>query len=108
MENTHNPLCILPREKPQKFFLLFSCDLWKSTDTMKLVSVCSTPTRIKNAVIRALDEGYMRYGYAEGKAKEEMIAEFKSDYRQLDRRSVNDRLWCGFIDIIEDGADYGE
>ena len=106
MGNTH----LTDKEKgaSKELLLLFACDPWKSTDSMKLVSACTTPDLLRDAVIRALDEGYMKYGYQTDTATaQEMMEEFKNDWKLREVNSVNDRLWCGFIDKVEDGADYG-
>ena len=104
MGNTHIP----DKETPNELFLLFTCDPWKGTDSMKLASVCSTPELLQAAVNRAIQEGYMKYGYqADTASVQEMLEEFESDWKLRDLRSVNDRLWCGFVDKVKDGADYG-
>lgn len=86
-------------------YLLFNCDEWKSSSSMTLRAAATTETKIKKAVLRAIQSEEMLYRKDLGLSKSEQIRLFKEDWEKLTRDRLNDHLLFGFLEIAYDGED---
>ena len=93
-------------EENEKLYVLFCCDLWKSTGSMILESVCTTRDLAEQAIVRAIRNGYMKYGWDNDAGIEAMVSLFKEDWELRTLRDVNDKLLCGFLDTVSNGDRY--
>ena len=94
------------RNTKKQIFPLFSCDVWKGADSMRLMCACSTPTKVRNAIGRAISNGDIGYGYDESATAAEMVKQFKEDWKLRTRADINDRMIGGFFDYTIDGEVY--
>lgn len=96
------------QKSKKQIFLLFSCDEWKGTESMQLVSVCLSETMLKRAIIREIRDGNMMYNPLTSLdcTREEMIQEFKDDWAFRSRQEINGKLVGGFYDYTYNGEQY--
>lgn len=88
----------------KQIFLLYSCDEWKSKDTMILVCASTATTKIRKAIIAQLNSNDMEYSNGEKLTEQKQIAMFKKDWKTELRDNINDKLRFGFFDYVYDGA----
>lgn len=90
----------------KQIFLLYSCDAWKSNDSMKLLTATTSTTRLRRFIESKIMSGDMRYAdsgetYCEKKA----VQQFCTDWKTITRAGVNSQLDEGFIDYVYDGEE---
>lgn len=88
---------------PKQIFLFYSCDNWKSTDSMRLVCASTSPSKIKKAIIAKLNEEAMEYGDDDNLPVKKQVQRFKDDWKNKTRDDINNSLKYGLYDYVYDG-----
>lgn len=96
------------KSKKQIFFY-FTCDTWKSRDSMRLVMATTSQAKMRRFVEKQIQEDPdVRYtnGSLEDPfdAKTEML-QFRADWKTLNRGKINDRLEGAYLDYAYDGEE---
>lgn len=90
------------QKMPQQIFLVYTCDEWNSTDSQRLICATTQADEARDALIEGIDEGAICYDDSLGSV-DEMISEFKSDWKKLDRNGINSKLSFGYYTYVYDG-----
>lgn len=91
------------KEKGKKqIFILFRCDEWEGTDSMRFCGATTSPTRLKSMIVSEIKEGNMIYGSEEDSVSTQ-IKNFKADFKKETRTIINGRLKYGYYDYVYDG-----
>lgn len=89
-----------------KIFLVYSCDIWKSKDSMRLLMCTSSPQKLESCIVKKIMNDDFYYGYGGEQSCSESAAMFKKD---LDAAAtiayINDHLDYGFVDYCYDGEE---
>lgn len=93
----------------KQIYLYFTCDTWKSRDSMKLVMATTSQTRMRRfAEKQILEDPEVRFtnGSIEDSAdpKAEML-QFRAAWKTMNRNDINDRLNGAYIDYAYDGEE---
>ena len=76
-------------------YLLYSCDIWKSKNTMRLEIATTDITKLKNKIIREIEIDNMNV----------VEKDYKSFILNNPPHEINIALDNGYIDVVEDGED---
>ena len=90
----------------KQIFLLYSCNAWKNRHSMKLLTVTTSPTRLRRFIENEIMNGNMRYAdngetYSEKKA----VQQFRAEWKAITRDEINGQLDKGFFDYVYDGEE---
>lgn len=93
-------------KKCKQIFLLYSCDVWKGCESMKLLTATTSLFKLRRFIESEIMNGDMRYDdsgetYSEKKA----IQRLRADWKTMSRDEINGRLNEGFIDYVYDGEE---
>lgn len=93
------------KKSKKQIFLLYSCDEWKSTDSLRLVCATTSPTKMKMAIASMIEAGEMEYFMEEDTTDnlKKAAKRFREDWKYLTRRDLNNYLKYGFYDYAYDG-----
>lgn len=90
-------------EKSKKqIFVLFSCDVWKTWASKRLIGATTSPTKLKKMIIEEIKEEGMTYGNEEASIAKQ-VAQFKKDFKEKPKDDINSLLTYGFYDYVYDG-----
>lgn len=90
--------------KKRQIFLCYSCDEWKSTDSMRLIMATTSATRLKMFIANEIAKGNMEWS-GEGNTRAQKAASFKKAFSKETRGALNSALTYGFFDYIYDGEE---
>ena len=85
-----------------QIFLIYSCDEWCSTDSLRLICATTSPSVVRNVIVNEIENDGMYYDSSE-LTREEMIEMFKEDWDKKDRGYINGKLSFGYYDYTMDG-----
>lgn len=93
----------------KQIYLYFTCDAWKSRDSMQLVMATTSQTRMRKFVEKQImedDEVRFTNGALEDPAdpKAEML-QFRTAWKTMPRDNINDRLSGAYIEYTYDGEE---
>lgn len=93
------------KESKKQIFLLWSCDEWKSTDSMSLVCATTSPTKMKMAISGMIESGDMEYftGDDTSTNPQKAAKQFREDWKEITSNTLNNSLRYGFYDYVYDG-----
>lgn len=87
----------------KQIYTVFTCDIWKGTDSMKL-ALCTTSVRkVKSFIASEIEKGNMEYNDGDEINAKQQVKKFRSEFDWRTRDVINDRLAYGFIDYCYDG-----
>lgn len=90
----------------KQIFLLYSCDAWKSNDSMKLLTATTSTTRLRRFIESKIMSGDMRYADSgETYCGKKAVQQFRTDWKTITRAGINSQLDEGFIDYVYDGEE---
>lgn len=89
--------------KKQTIYLLFWCDVWKSS--MSLCGAGTSPSHVRRLIERELHAKAMTYGNIT-RTVTEQIRELRADWKEQDLSQINDKLAYGFCDTTACGETY--
>lgn len=107
----------------KSIYLLFTCDEWKSRDSMRLACATTDLEKLKNAIIESIKVDSMVYTHGEMADAACDPSEFEEDWDSsvvpatkvsLSERArscavdkalsdINDNLSFGYIEVVDDG-----
>ena len=90
------------KNSKKQIFVLFSCNTWKTYDSMRLVGATTSPTKLKMMIIEEIKDGNMAYKDEEASINQQ-VTQFKKDFKEKIRGEINSLLTYGFIDYMYDG-----
>ena len=85
-------------------YLIYSCDVWKATESMKLVMATASTRKLKSFMSQKIEDEDFEYSDGTPSVPKREAAQFKKDFACLPIREINDRLHCAFIDSCVDGV----
>lgn len=94
----------------KKIYLLYSCDIWKSRDSMRLLMATTSKMKMKLFIQRKIGAEEMEYPCCEQGVQKDMlprleVALFRKDFENETIRTINDKLRYGFLDYVIDGEE---
>lgn len=87
----------------KQIFLLYSCDEWKTKDSLRLVCASTSANKIKKAIITSIKNNEMEYTDGNELSLTKSVILFKKDWESALRDIINDRLKYGFTEYVYDG-----
>lgn len=90
------------QKSKKQIFVLFRCDIWKGSDSMRLCGATTSPTKLKAMIASEIREGNMCYGDEDEKV-DTQLKNFKNDFKAKTRDVINSNLKYGFYDYVYDG-----
>ena len=86
-----------------KIYVLFSCDEWKSTDSMQMICATTDPNRMADVIEAELAADNMSFFWGNSSEDDfvEAFRRFKAENGDLG--DVNSPLEYGHLEIVEDG-----
>lgn len=82
-------------------FIVFACDDWKSTDSMRLVSATTSRAKLKELVATCVESERFEYGED---SVEDAATQLRKDFESgLSIYDINNNLRFGIITAAEDG-----
>jgi len=83
-------------------YIVFSCDAWKSRDSMRLVAATTSHTKLKKIVSNCVETEMFEYGEGDAKTSASQLRkDFDNGHSVY---GINDSLKYGFIDVVDDGV----
>lgn len=90
----------------KQIYYLHSCDEWRSSESMRLLFVGTSVTKLKMKIAREIREGNMEYdNYTLPRA--EQARRFLADFKTLTRQEINCKLTYGIYDYCHDNEELG-
>ena len=89
----------------KQIYLVYSCDEWKSTDSMKLMMATTSQRKLKSYIVKAIKDGDFVYSWTDNESKAEQISGFKYSFKYSTRYDINNKLKYGYIDYCYDGEE---
>ena len=86
----------------RQIYLVYSCDDWKSTDSMRLEMATTSVRRLKSFIAKKIKAGDYYYGSEE---ESRQVERFKRDFDTETRDYINSLLIYGFYDCTYDGEE---
>ena len=83
-----------------KIYTLFTCDEWKSNDSMRLAFIGTSKQKLRKCVINMIENKNMEYNNPNAPIRQQ-IKDFKIDFDNNNMRLVNSSLQYGMIGIYE-------
>lgn len=90
--------------KKKQIFLVYSCDEWKSADSMVLLMATTSVSRLKMFIANEIARGNFEW-YGEGNTRAQKAASFKKAFSKETRDALNSALTYGFFDYVYDGEE---
>ena len=84
-------------------YILFSCDEWKSNDSMQMICASVYPEKMLDVIENEIDEGNMTFYYGNSEEDESLSAFRKFRSEGADLKFINGPLEYGHLEIVEDG-----
>lgn len=83
-------------------YLLYTCDAWKGTDSMRLTVATTSTSRLKKAIEDRLHAEDMVYGDEKSAVKEQLYR-FRQDWKEMTADELNVLLKYGYIQEVGNG-----
>lgn len=100
---------LLPASKVSKqIYTLFTCDDWKTRDSMSLLMVTTSVRKLKSFIVRKIADETFVYdndGFSSSAQVELFESDFESGLIYGNLSVINDRLLYGFLDQHDDGEE---
>lgn len=87
----------------KQIYTVFTCDIWKGTDSMRLVLCTTSVRKVKSFIANEIEAGYMEYNDGTESTTKQQVKKFRSEFDWKTREEINNRLDYGFIDYCYDG-----
>lgn len=87
-------------------YIVCSCDIWKTTDSMRIITATTSVTKLKQLIAQLIEDGTFGYGVRQNSYGKDAASRFREDYnnRNLHVDVLNDVLLYGYIEAVADGA----
>lgn len=89
----------------KQIYLVYSCDTWKSTDSMQLIMATTSKRKLKSYIAKAIKSDDFEYSWTDNESKTKQAAEFEHDFEHSLRYDINTKLKYGYIDYCYDGEE---
>lgn len=90
----------------KQIFLVYACDSWKSTSSMKQPIMVTTSVRkLKSFIAKKIKAGDFIYTHGTAMSETKQAAMFRADFETLTMREINDCLVYGFYEYVYDGEE---
>lgn len=91
--------------KRKYIYVLFSCNEWKSPESMRLVGATFSPRRMKSLIKAEIEKSSMYYKKGNDEAtQKEQLKMFNEDYANKGENFVFCNLENGYVEIVRDGV----
>ena len=84
-------------------YILNSCNEWKETSSMILVTATTSIRKIKSIIIQEIKDGNMEYNRKGDISTTKQIKALKEDWAEYGSDFVFNALEYGYVEIVEDG-----
>lgn len=88
----------------KQIYTVFTCDDWKSTNSMKLIMCTTSKRKLKSFIASKIKDDTFGYDDEE-RSKTKQIEQFKFDFNTGLRDIINERLHNGYFDYCYDGEE---
>ena len=88
----------------KQIFYLHSCDEWRSHDSMRLLFIGTSVTKLKMKSAKEIREGNMEYSDASLPRKMQ-VERFLKDFKTKTREEINCNLTYGMYDYCHDNEE---
>lgn len=88
----------------RQIFVVFSCDEWKSTNSMRLLMATTSGCKLKSYIAKRIKDDTFGYGDEE-LSKKKQVEKFKFDFSASTIGTINSRLHNGYYDYCYDGEE---
>lgn len=90
------------------YYVLFSCDIWKSSDSMSLITVTKSIRKLKAIIKQEILEGnicYTRCHSEDEATRKQMLKDWEDDLKsgECDFDTYLNHLDYAYIQVVEDG-----
>lgn len=89
----------------RQIFLVYDCDDWKSTDSMRLCLATTSVRRLKSFIAEKIERGDFYYDGPDNESPAQSAKRFRKEFETEESRTLNDRLTYGFFDYTHDGEE---
>lgn len=89
----------------KQIYTVFSCDEWKSRDSMRLLMATTSVRKLKSFIVRKIADETFAYDKGEELSIPQQVKLFKADFENDLRNNINNRLHYGFLDYCCDGEE---
>lgn len=87
----------------KNIYLLFSCDQWKSKDSMRLVVATTLPDRLTKVISDQIRNDTMEFDRGDELSMTGMLREIKKYNPETQLSDLNNFLVYGYVDCVRDG-----
>ena len=90
-----------------KIYYLHSCDEWRSTDSMRLLFIGTSVTKLKEKIVKEIREGNMVYDddtLPRNMQADRFLKDF-SVFNGANRETINCKLGYGMFNICQDNEE---
>ena len=86
-------------------YIICSCDVWKSRNSMRIITATTSVTKLKQLIAQLIEDGAFDYDVAQNPYGKDAASRFREDYnnRKLDVGVLNDILIYGYVEAVADG-----
>ena len=89
----------------KNIYLIFSCDDWHSTSSMKLLMATTSDKKLKSYVAKKIEDGDFQYHSDICDTSKKQAAQFRKDFDVLTRREIHNHLAYGCFELTHDGEE---
>ena len=91
-------------ENKEQIYVVFSCDSWKTPNSMRLEMATTSPQKLRDFIIRKLENGDFAYE-DQYESAEWQVEKFKCDFDNKEVVLVDSRLKYCYIESVTDGEE---
>lgn len=91
-------------ENKEQIYVVFSCDNWKTPNSMRLEMATTSPQKLRDFIIQKLEDGDFAYE-DEFESAEWQVEKFKCDFDNKEVVLVDSRLKYCYIESVTDGEE---
>ena len=91
----------------RKIYYLHSCDEWRSTDSMRLLFIGTSVTKLKEKIVKEIREGNMVYDddtLPRNMQADRFLKDF-SVFNGANRETINCKLGYGMFNVCQDNEE---
>lgn len=94
------------QKSKKQIFLVYACDSWKSTSSMKQPIMVTTSVRkLKSFLVKKIKTGDFIYTRGETLSTTKQLELFRYEFDTLPREQINNALVYGFFEYVYDGEE---
>ncbi len=86
-------------------YIVCSCDIWKTTDSMRIITATTSVTKLKQLIAQLIEDDTFGYDVVQNPYGKDAASCFREDYnnRNLNMGELNAVLLYGYVEVVTDG-----